>query len=539
MAKTTGLIDAQGNPLRASAGRRPVARYLRDTRSGVISSRMVSLTESRDDIRVAWQRSAALALDLIKNSGRLRGAADQVIADTVGSGLQMTPTPDFSGFGWSGDQVRDWVRLVRRRWNRYRKDKAEVDFRGKFDLSQQVDVALRWDMSFGEVTGILEYMPRSDRRRYGIETGTKLCLTPPNRLVQDTNEAEGLFQGVYHDENGRPVGYLFEERSAGITVKQIYAARDGDGRDKVLHVFDPMDVTDVRGISVLASAFKKHIQAEMLDDATLQTAILQTVFAATLTSEKPTVEAFEALQILEDNQVATASAYAGEYIGYLKGSLEAAAESDIRLGGDPMVSHLAPGEQLDLKTAGTPGTQYLPFSNALARDTARAIGISYGALTMDHSNATYSSVRMENSSIWPVVLRRRNRCAVPVERAVYESWLDEEIGEGRIPFPGGYAAFRANRKAIAQASWQGPPKPTADDLKSAKASGEKLANKTSSIEREAAELGVDPDELFEQQLSEHKRFEDAGMASPYASQQASPVVAPESTEEAGEEPAAA
>ena len=516
MAKTNGLIDVHGRPLRARSDFRPQSRYLRDTRSGVIASRMVSLVESRDDIRQSWQRAAALALDLIKNSGRLRGAADQVIADTVGSGLKMTPTPDFSGLGWSDDEIKEWRRLVKRRWNRYRKNRKEVDFRGKFTMSQLVDVALRWDMAYGEVTGLLEYMPRAVRRRYGITTGTKLCLTPPHRLVQDTNEVEGLYQGVYQDENGRPVGYLFEEREAGISVKRKYDAYDRSGRDIVLHVFNPMDATDVRGISVLASAFRKHIQHELLDDATLQTAILQTVLAATLPSEKPTMEAFEALEVLKSENVEGASDYANDYVDYLKGSLEAAAESEIRIGGDPQVSHLAPGEKLDFKAAGTPGNQYLPFSNALSRDTARAIGISYGALTMDHTNATYSSVRMENSSIWPVVKRRRDHCAVPVERTVYEAWLDEEIGEGRIPFKGGYRAFLANRDAILQASWEGPPKPTADDLKSSKASSERLNNGTSSIEIEAADLGLDPDDLFEQRLETHRRYEEAGMASPYA-----------------------
>lgn len=516
MAKTNGLIDVLGRPLRASAGPRFTARYLRDTRSGVIASRMVPLTESRDDIRFAWQRAAALALDLIKNSGRLRGAADQVIADTVGSGLKLTPTPDFTGMGWTDAEIKEWRRDVKRRWSRYRKDRKEVDFRGKFNLSQLIDISLRWDMAYGEVTGMLEYMPRGLRRRYGILTGTKLCLTPPHRLVQDTNAAEGLFQGVYHDENGRPVGYLFQEREAGITVKRKYDAFDRAGRDVIVHVFDPMDATDVRGISVLASAFRKHIQHEMLDDATLQTAILQTVFAATLTSEKPTMEAFEALEVLKQENVNGASDYANEYVDYLKGSLEAAAEDDIRIGGDPQVSHLAPGEQLDFKSAGTPGNQYLPFSNALSRDTARAIGISYGALTMDHTNATYSSVRMENSSIWPVVVRRRDRCAVPIERSLYESWLDEEIGEGRIPFKGGYQVFIANQTAVQQATWQGPPKPTADDWKSAKASSERLTNGTSSVEVEVVDQGHDPDELFEQIRETHERYLAAGMVSPYA-----------------------
>ncbi|MBS8259737.1 phage portal protein [Roseibium polysiphoniae] len=513
------VLDRHGNPMRASGEFRPTARYLRDTRSNVLSTRPAPLTESRDDIRQAWTRTAGLALDLIKNSGRLKGAADQVLADTVGSELQLNPKPDLSSLGYDDKERADWCRLVKRRWKLWSWNEAECDFRGKFTLPQLVDISLRWHMAYGEVTGILDYMDQAKRQRYGIRTGTKLCLTPPSRLVQDTSEIEGLFQGVYHDENGRPAGYLFEERNAGFVSRKSYPARDASGRKHVLHVFDPMDATDVRGISVMASAFRKHIQHEMLDDATLQTAILQTIFAATLTSEKPTMEAFEALETLKDTGVEGASEYAEEYTAFLQSSLEKAAEGQISLSGDPQISHLAPGERFEVTTAGTPGGQYLPFSNALSRDMARAIGITYGGLTMDHTNATYSSVRMETSSIWPVVGRRRQRIAAPVCQAVYESWLDEEIGTGRIPFKGGRRAYEANRERVSWAQWQGPPKPTADDNKSARASTERLGNGTSSIEIEAAELGLDTDELFEQRRDEHNRYLDAGMPSPYEQRQ--------------------
>ena len=70
--------------------------------------------------------------------------------------------------------------------------------------------------------------------------------------------------------------------------------------------------------------------------------------------------------------------------------------------------------------------------------------------------------------------------AIPHSRAL--GMQLEEIGEGRIPFKGGYEAFEANRDRVSWAQWQGPAKPSADDLKSAKASSERLENGTSSIE---------------------------------------------------------
>lgn len=514
-SKGAGKAEAHAKAAPGSAAPRMTARYLRDTPSGAIASRRAYLRESRDDIRVSWRQSAALAVDMLQNSGRLKGAADQVIADTVGVELQLNPKPDLSKLGYDAKETEDWCRLVKNEWKRYAWNASEVDLRGKFSLPQQVDISLRWYMAFGEVTGTHEFLSEPERARYGVKTGSKLCLIPPSRLVQDTNESERLYQGVYHDENGRATGYLFEERDRGITSRRLYPAYDADRRPVVMHIFDPVDATDVRGISVFAPATRKHLQHERLDDATLQTAILQTIFAAILTSEKPSLDAFEAIEALQSSGGEAAKEFASAFTGYMHGSLDRASGSALSLSADPTVSHLGPGEDLQFRQAVAPGSNYLPFSGALSREMARALGVTYGGLTMDYTAATYASSRMETSSIWPVVLRRRERIAAPMCQQVYEHWLDEMIGTGRIPLKGGYAAFLAYREEVCWAQWQGPAKPTADDLKSAKASTERLSNGTSSLGIECADMGIDEDELFQQREAEHRKYRAAGMRSPY------------------------
>ena len=517
MARSKSLVPAVNGRAVTADHERPARSggYLRDTRTGIIATRPAYLRESRDDIRVAWRRAAALSLDLIHNSGRLKGAVDQVLADTVGVELILNPQPDLSGLGFSDQEATEWIRLVKKEWKFWAWNPRECDLRGKFTFPQLVDIALRWDIAYGEVTGAFEYMRRAERKRYGIKTGTKLCLIPPTRLVQETNEFSGLVQGVFHDANGRPTHYRFNERLDGVWRTRDYASRDGAGRPQVLHVFDPVDATDVRGISKLVAGLRRHIQHETLQDSTLQQAILQTVLAVVLTSPEPSSQAFEALEQLKDMNTGESTELFNDFLGYFGGALDRAKDGKISFSGDPQVSHLAPGESLELKSVSAPGPNYQPFEASLSRDTARAIGITYGGLTMDHTDATYSSVRMENSSIWPVVMRRRERCAAPICQAGYENWLDEAIGEGRIPFKAGYEAFAANRDRVCWAQWQGPAKPSADDFKSARASSERLENGTSSIEIETADLGHDADEVFEQRERMHKRYTEAGMRSPY------------------------
>jgi len=508
-----------GKPAAVASMPKAQAGYLRDTKSKVLTMRSPALREHREEVRVAWRRAAALAMDLIQNSGILRGAADQVIADTVGTELVLNPQPDLTGVGYSADEIATLVKTIKQRWKRYAWSPRECDQRGKLIIPQMIDIALRWDMVYGEALGVLSYMTPAQRQSYGITSGTKMCMVTPSRLVQDTNEIEGLYQGVIHDPNGRPLAYRIEDRESGITVKRDYRAYDLDGRQTVAHVFDPLDAGDVRGISRMAAAFRLHIQRDILVDTTIQTAILQTVFAAVLTSKTPSKEAFEAIEAMSEDVPGPDGtkpvSYSDEFKDYFMSRLDRAAEGEIAISDSPQISHLAPDEDLRLLSTQTPGPQFLPVSRELSRDMARAIGITHGSMTMNHESATYSSVRMDNATIWPVVTRRRDRSAAPISQMIYESWLDEEIGEGRLSVKGGYDVFRANRDRFCWALWQGPAKPTADDLKSAKASSERLYNGTSTLADECAEVGKDPDEVFEQRQREHARYAAAGLPSPF------------------------
>jgi capsid protein len=501
-------------PAAAPAARpAPTASYLRDSRSRILSTRGTSLRDHRDEVRIAWRRAAGLAMDFIQNSGRLRGAVDQVIADTVGVELILNPLPDLSKLGYDKKETDEFIKLLKIEWKHWAWNQRECDLKGKFTVPQNVDIALRHDVVYGEALALMDYMPAAQRRRYGIASGTKMCLTTPTALVQDTSEFEGLYQGVIHDEVGRPVAYRLAEKEDSILVKRDYRAYDAAGRQLVAHVFDPVDSKDVRGISRATPAFREYLQAEILVDTTVQTNILQTVFAQVLTSERPSADAFEALEALGEGQ--DEKELRASFRDYFLATMDKAAESEISVGSDPKLSHLAPGEKLELMSTGIPGPQFLPVWNELQRGMARAIGISAAAYTMNYEGATYSSTRMEGASLYPVVTRRRERIAAPISQIAYEHLADELIGTGKLPVRGGYEAFVANRDRVLWTTWQGPAKATADDEKSAKASSERLLNGTSTLDMECAEIGADAEEVFERRLYWHERYTKAGMPSPF------------------------
>lgn len=496
----------------------PVAGYLRDTRSGVISTRIAPLTESRDEIRRSWQRVAGLAMDIVRNSGRLAGVLAQIVSDVIGSELQLVPIPDKATLyrlGYNDAEISALVALIKAEWKYWSWNPLECDLRGKRIVQQQLEIGLRDQIIFGEATGFIDWMNAGTRNRYGLRTGTKVCMMPPTYLVQDSSDFERVIQGVIHDVNWRPVAYRFREEGAVSFRTLDWPAFDGNGNVKAIHVFEPTGARDVRGISPLAAALRKHIQHEMLEDATLQMAVLQTSLAISLTSEAPSQDAFEALQALREAGPA-ASQLADQFVGMYAASIRKAQDSNLYFGTDPNISHLAPGEKLDVRGSDVPGPQYDPFEKSLSRDMARALGVTYESLTLDNRGATYSSARVGISSIWPVVQRRRERGVAPIADAIYANFMDEAVFYGRIPIKGGYEAFRANRDRLLWTQWRGPAKPSADDKKSAEASAKRIENYTSCVQIEASDLGYEGDELMHQQEYEHRWYVAHGMRSPYA-----------------------
>ncbi|MDX6806324.1 phage portal protein [Terrihabitans rhizophilus] len=501
---------------------RPTARYLRPDRSGILGMRRAVTRDAKVDVLEAAERASALALDFMQNSGWLAGAADQIISDTIGTELKLNARPDLAALGYTEEERSAWCRIVEAQWRRYAWNPAECDLAGKSTVAEMLDAVVRHYLAYGEAFGVFDYLTVRRRRTLGLETGTKVSLVAPHRLPRTTREFEGLEQGIYHDALGRAQFYGFRRRESGIDVESAVPARD------VVHLMDRGDNPgSPRGISVMAPVLRVMSQSDQLADATLATALLQTIFAATIKSPEPSADAFGAIQTLadtempdgfEDGPVAWAD-YVGalqqDLIGVWDQRINALKSGGVNLSDTARIAHIGPGEELQFLTAQTPGSNYLPFSKNLQQEVARRLGITLESYSMDHTGASYSSVRMGISSIWPIVMRRRERIAAPFAQAVYERWLEESIAEGRIPMKGGYQAFLANRQRVVWAEWQGPAKPTADDYKSAMASKLRLETGLSSLADECAEYGRDWEENATQIEREMAALAKRGIPHPF------------------------
>ncbi|PZO78486.1 MAG: phage portal protein [Mesorhizobium amorphae] len=495
-------------------------RYLRPERTGILAMRRAVTRDGKVDVYEAAERAAALAVDFMHNSGWLAGAADQIISDTIGTELKLNARPDLSKLGYDEVERAVWCRDVEAQWRRWAWTPAECDLAGKATVPEMLDGVMRHFLGHGEAFGVLDYLTVRRRRAYGITTGTKVSLVPPHRLPRSTREFEGLDQGIFHDALGRPTHYRFKRREGGIDVDADILARD------VIHVMDRGDNPgSPRGITPLAPVLKVAAQGDQLADATLATALLQTIFAATMESPEPSEKAFQALQTLSEYErpEGLTEAEWGSLITNLQADMvevwaqrfESLKAGGINLADTARIAHTGPGEKLTFHTPANVSSQYVPFSQNLQREIARRLGITFESFTMDFTKATYSSVRMGIASVWPIVTRRRERIAAPFAQAVYEAWLEESIAEGRIELKGGWQAFQANKQNVVWAEWQGPAKPSADDMKSAQAMRERLALGVSNLAIECAELGQDWEENAAQIAREMDLLDKSGIPHPF------------------------
>jgi hypothetical protein len=187
----------------------------------------------------------------------------------------------------------------------------------------------------------------------------------------------------------------------------------------------------VRGISPLTPALQVARQFDQLSDATLTAAILQTVFAASITSEEPTEEVLNGL-LTPQEQARLAATGVSPWDAYIQAQSGWYDTATINLGINGRIAHLFPGQKLELHRA-HPHSDYCDFAAHLPRRRG-----AWASLRKRHRRLHQRDLP---ACAWRPARSSRSRyTAAPCHRAlcnaVYEAWLEEEIARGGIPSRG-------------------------------------------------------------------------------------------------------
>jgi lambda family phage portal protein len=506
--RTKHRPGAKPKPVNAAQRPRPLAGFMRNE---FLHSWRPALREASDDVKAAWAVAASRAIDMIQNSGWISGAVDQTIAYTVGTGLRLACKPDIAALGWTIEEGQKWAQDVERRWESWASRPIECDIAGLSSIGKMQGQALRSYFAYGEVLATMPFLKRDPGGQYG----TKVQMLPPTRLSLD-NAPPKMAQGVTRDQFGFPLAYRIKTPPDQIMDPVPYRdipSRDPWGRSLVVHIFDGQP-GQVRGIPPITPALRVMRQFDQLADATLTATLLQTIFAATVKSPNPTEETLQAFQDMVEQQASAAGSSAtipSPFESMLNMRAGWYDNTQIDLGRNGKIAHLAPGDELAFHTSQHPNNTYENFARFLLREVAKCLGITYEDFTGDYTQATYSSVRMATSAMWMITIYRRANIIAPFLDPIFASWLEEDIEKGWTPFPGGVDGFIENRAAACRANWRGPAKPQADDQKFASAMETMRNMGIITDEYICGELGEDWEDTYEQRQREMQKRKSLGL----------------------------
>lgn len=494
------LVDTAGRPLRmdtAHAGASLVSEELQSWQPPYQSADADLLGE--------WETLVSRTRDMIRNHGLTSGAVQTHLDNIIGPKLRLAAKPDYRALGLDVHWAREWTRNVESKFRQFADDVDRYcDAGRRLSLTGMITQGYRSFMHTGEILATAEWLPeRPTRYATAIQMADPDLLSNPDNR-QDTDR---LRRGVQLDNYGAAIGYWIASGWQNdpyiyrAPVKWRNVARETPwGRLQVIHIFDQERPGQTRGKGGLVPVLAKMKMLERFEQATLQAAILNAMYAATIESGLDWASVGTAIGADADDQVTT---YMGNRAQWHQGG-------HVRYNG-VKIPHLYPGEKLTLNTPQHPKAEFAQFEEASLRHLAGGLNMSYEQFSRDYSKSNYSSARAAMLDSWRFFKNRRHFISGRFARLVYTLWLEEAIDNGDVEIPRGAPSFYQAKTAYVRCNWIGPGRGHIDPLKEANATKVELQMNLTTLEKEAAERGEDWEEMLEQLAEEKVRMNELNL----------------------------
>lgn len=451
------------------------------------------------------------ARDLVRNSAFARNAKRINRDNVVGPGLRLSLAPDHVLLGIDKDVSRDWGRKVQRRWNVYANGRGHhADVRRIRSFNQLLQTMADTLFEDGEALAVRTWRaPRS-----GHSAGTAFQLVNPDRLSNPDGVADrpGLRSGVYTNRYGEPTHYAIREvhPSDGQfgEYKKLYRwkkiRREGaTGTALVMHIFDHDHAEMTRGMTDFVTAIKPLKMLQKYKDTTLERAIIQAIFAATIKTEMNYSDAMTAMGqgFMQETMSARKNPVTAMTVDHMQQVAGYHKKSSTGFGG-AQLNHLLPNEDLVMHRAEGADSNFEGFEKAVLREIAAGTGTPITALSQNYADVNYSAARASLLDVWRHYMAKRDLLVDGFCWPAFAAWLEEEVISGAIKLPEGVSDFYEARDALLVGRWYGVGKPMIDPLKERKAQKEALELGVETAQSIAANEGHDWEDLAEQKERE-------------------------------------
>jgi len=456
------------------------------------------------------------ARDMLRNDAYVQGGASLHKDNIVGGQYLLNCRPATRVLGFDDTWEEEFQEEVEEKWDLDVESPDNwIDAQRTNNFTSMVRLAVGVHLSGGEVLAAVEWLRKDRPFRTAIQMLDTARLSDPLDRVISIQERENIRGGIRFDAQGAPQSYFIRTAhpsdifyaSTGLPSWKEVPIRKPWGRQQIIHIHEQIQPDQSRGVSELAAALREMKFVKRFRDVQLQRAVMQSLYAAAITSELPSAEVFarmggSALETPEGMQnVVTnyATGYLSAVAAYTGGA------KSPRLDG-VRIPHFFPGTKLEMLSPSSGQGIGQDFEVSLLRYIAAATGVSYEQLSRDYTNTNYSSARAAMTETWKFMQSRKKLVADRFASAVFRLWLEEQISRGEIQsFPrskmamlysGGY--LNRNFNALARCDWVGASRGQIDEYKETQAAVLRINNGLSTAEDELARLGKDWRKVYRQ-----------------------------------------
>lgn len=453
--------------------------------------------------------------DMARNDAYVMSGVNIHRDNIVGSMFMLNAKPNWKVLGLTEAWAEEFQELVEAKFSLWAESPSNWPDASRMNtLTSLVRLAVGVFVMTGEVLATVEW-----RRDVLRAFRTCIQMIDPDRLSNPFGEMDGpeLRGGVKRDWMGAPLGYWIRmAHPADINdmaaykwkyipaTKGLASGKPAWDRPMVIHIVEQFRPEQTRGMAQMVSALKEMKMTKSFRDITLQRAVLQATYAATIESDLPPEAIAEALGSGQTSS--WAANYLSQIAEYTKGA------KNLQIDG-VKIPHLYPGTKLNFQPGAATDGVGEEFEKSLLRQIAASLGVSYEQLSKDYANTNYSSARAAMNETWKYMQSKKRLVADRFASIVYRLWLEEAINNGEIPLPAGAPNWYEGQNADAYCAceWIGASRGQIDELKETQAAALRMRNNLSTLEDEMAKLGKDWRQVLRQRKRENDMMKEFGL----------------------------
>lgn len=455
-----------------------------------------------------WSRDLAVARtrELLQNEPWAQGAVDRKLDMMVGAGWRPLIKPDHEALGITEAEGHALGQSFQRAYRLWGDDPlCRCDVEETLNASWLLHVQVMEDEVAGDGLSVLRY----DETRDGFRTAVQLIDSDRLSNPQGAPDSLELVGGVEKNAKGTPVAYHFRNAHPGdammgaslrhMTWERV-ERRTPWGRPVVTHLYEKRRPGQTRGVSRLVAGLSRFKQMHRKADTEIANAVINSMFAATITSSFDPAVAQEHLSgsAMQGYQDLRESFYQ---------------TLDPRMMG-ARIQHMFPGDELKFLTTTRETAAFESFFNVFLRSIASSLGIAYEQIAMDWSKVNYSSARAALIEVWRGIQKSRARVAMMVAWPWLLAVIEDAIDQGVVKLPAGAPDLYEMPAAYLRGRWLGPARGWVDPVKEPAGALMRVEAGFSNWEDENAEQGVDFDFNLEALAHQKQRWLDKGLVPP-------------------------